>query len=253
MSQYRLILAYDGTAYQGWQDNKEHHSVEAVLREVLERILQEKLKLEGCSRTDTGVHALGQVVTFSTEQDLALSEIFLSCNALLPPDIRVRSIEPTPDDFHPSLSCESKVYQYRICTSPVLLPLQRHDHWHYPYPLDLLAMKGAAKELLGTHDFSAFCNRHKEFDPEDTVRTLHRINIAAEEEGCWRIEMEGNSFLYKMARNIAGTLAQIGRGQLDENCIAQALESGDRTQAGMTAPALGLTLHSVKYKKPDRS
>lgn len=247
MSHIRLIIAYDGSPYCGWQDNSSEPSVERALREVLEQILQEKLELEGASRTDTGVHAEGQVVCFHSSKTVDLGKLQKSCNSLLPPEIRVLNMDEVADDFHPTLDSKSKEYHYQLCYDPVLLPSQRHSHWHYPYKLDIESMRAAAQELLGSRDFKAFCNANPPATYDDTVRTLKRIDIIELPRHCLRVEIEGDHFLYKMVRNIVGTLAQIGRGYLPTDTVKKVLETGDRTQSGMTAAAHGLTLKRINY------
>lgn len=249
--QWRLLLAYEGTGYCGWQDNRQEPSVEAVLRPILCQVLGSIHKLQAASRTDTGVHALGQVVTFLTEKPLSPKRLFASLNSLLPSDIRVRHIDEVPLSFHPTLSSSSKEYHYRLCTAQVLLPMERRYVWHYPYPLNVPTMRQAANLFLGSHDFRAFCNANPPAVYTDSQRRIDRLDIIEVTQGELRIEVEGNHFLYKMVRNLVGTLAQIGRGVLTTDSISLALKSGQRCHAGMTAAAHGLTLVRIHYPKEE--
>lgn len=247
MEHLRLLLAYDGADYSGWQDNGLQPSVEAELRKALCQVLGDIHRLQAASRTDSGVHALGQVVTFYTTKEVNFSRLKASLNSLLPPSIRTLSIDSVDQDFHPTLNSTSKEYHFHLCTAPVLLPLERHRMWHYPYNLDLKKMRTAAEHFIGIHDFIGFCNANLPATYEDSVRTLYRVDVVEERKDLLRIEVVGSHFLYKMVRNIVGTLAQIGRGYLPLETVKQVLHSKKRTQAGMTAPAHGLCLIKVYY------
>lgn len=233
----KLTLSYIGTPYTGWQN-----SIEDVLSQTLERILQHPVKLQAASRTDAGVHAKGQVVNFIMNEPRPLSRLMHSLNGLLPHDISVLSAERMPDDFHPTLDCIKKEYIYSICNSPVQLPFVKDTSWHFPYPLDLEKMRAAASALLGRHDFSAFCNERKLWD-RDPICELESIEIIPGIQ----IAIIGDHFLYKMMRNLAGTLAYCGCGKLKPEDIPAILASKDRTRIGMTAPAHGLCLNQVFY------
>jgi tRNA pseudouridine38-40 synthase len=243
----KLIIAYDGTHYLGWQKTKMGPSIEETVQVELERILQEKIVLQAASRTDAGVHAENQVLNFFTENaDLDCRRLLRSLNGLLPNDISVKSVSVVPEDFHPTVNCQSKEYHYYLCNHELQLPFFRRLSWHYFYPLNLDDMRAAAEKLVGKHDFSAFCN-DRIVPGKDAVRTIHRIEIDRLEDGRVRVAIRGNKFLYRMVRNIVGTLAYIGSEKLPLDAIPQILTSGDRTQAGMTAPAHGLSLHQVFY------
>lgn len=237
-SNIKLTIAYEGTRYCGWQDNGDGPSIEGQLRAVLEQILQHEVVLQASSRTDAGVHALGQVVNFLT--DRTPEGLQVSLNQLLPTDIRVLSLEKADEAFHPTLNAKGKIYCYRFCNSEVQMPNQRFYSWHVREVLDLKKMQKAADQLVGTHDFSAFCNQRKDLNYATKVRTLSRVEVSPQ-----AIEMEGDAFLYRMARNIAGTLIDIGRGE--ELDIKAILDGQDRTKAGVTAPAHGLTLTKILY------
>lgn len=244
----KLIVAYEGTAYFGWQKTSMGPSIEEELEKALHQILQEKVALQAASRTDRGVHAIGQVVNFHTTKPLnEFKKLLIGINALLPKDIAVVHAEEAAPGFHPTLDVKTKVYTYEICHSTVQLPQYRRISWHFHYPLDLNAMQQAAKHLIGTHDFSAFCNQKKNEAYESHVRTVKAIDIVPIEHERLKITVRGQHFLYKMVRNIAGTLAYIGAGKLKTNDLENILQHKDRTLAGMTAPAHGLTLLNISY------
>lgn len=246
MTNIRLVIAYMGAAFQGWQKTKTGPSVEETLERVLSKILQQDMSLQAASRTDAGVHAKAQVVNFFSQASLSLHRLRHSLNGMLPKDIAVLAIEEMPDSFHPTLDCVKKEYEYHLCYSPIQLPFHRQTSWHFPYPLDKEAMHLASQHLCGTHDFSAFCNERKRWD-RDPVCHLEAIDILPLPGERLLIRMTADHFLFRMARNIAGTLARVGCGKLQEGEIPSILASRDRTQSGMTAPAHGLTLNRVFY------
>lgn len=241
-----MIVAYDGGAYNGWQDNGQSRSIEAELTRVLKRILQHPVVLQAASRTDAGVHAEGQVVNFIVPvPSIDLRALLLGVNALLPKDIAVITLWQADNDFHPTLQNRGKEYHYHVCCDSIQNPLRRFVEWHYPAPLDIVAMRAAAGMMVGTHDFEAFCNIRKGLMYDSFVRTLTRIDIIELQNKCLRLEMEGSAFLYRMARNIVGTLVYVGCGKLQVDDLAAIIEGKDRTRAGMTAPAHGLLLKQV--------
>ena len=243
----KMIVAYDGTAYLGWQKTKTGKSIEAELEGALKRILQEEVTLQAASRTDRGVHADGQVVNFFvTRTDLDLGLVRKGLNAVLPKDISVKSLEAVESAFHPTLHCSAKEYHYIICNTPVQLPFYRHCSWHVRPPLKLEEMRKAAETLLGKHDFSAFCNERALWT-KNSVCQLFQIAITPFEEERLRISITGDHFLYKMVRNIVGTLAYVGMGKLSWETLPAILAQKDRAQGGITAPAHGLTLKQVFY------
>ncbi len=228
---YKIILSYDGTHYFGWQKTPYGPSIEGALQNALFQILRQKVSLSAASRTDRGVHAKGQVVQFTSTKPITLKSI----NAVLPKDIAALSIEEMPDHFHPTLDATGKEYHYHFCTGIAQLPSKRHYSWHIPYPLSYPTMQTAAKTLIGTHDFSAFSNNN-----QSGVREIYKIEILPH-----KIIIAGNSFLYKMVRNIVGTLVYIGCDKIDS--LESILKSKDRTKAAVCAPAKGLTLYRVFY------
>ncbi|MCB1149171.1 MAG: tRNA pseudouridine(38-40) synthase TruA [Chlamydiia bacterium] len=245
MANYKLIVAYEGTNLLGWQKTRMGRSVEEELEKALQTIFQQPISLQAASRTDAGVHALGQVVNVHLEKEA--TGALVSLNQLLPADIAVLSIERVADEFHPTLHALGKEYHYTLRTSTFHIPQERHLVWHFPYALDIERIRAASQDFLGTHDFKAFCNVKKN-DPEtDFIRTVTHIEITEPQRDKILFKVEGNRFLYKMVRNIIGTLVYIGCGKLPSDIIPQLLEGKDRTAAGVTAPAHGLTLFRVKY------
>lgn len=252
---FLFLLAYDGTRYYGWQKTKEGPSIEAEVEKASSTILQEPVILQAASRTDRGVHARGQVVdcTF-TKQVTNLRRFFLSINQLLPPDIRVMKLAlPPHDTFHPTLSSIGKRYVYRIIVGPVCPPHLARTHWHIPYDVDENLVREAAALLLGEHDFKGFSNFRKGLVYPHTRRTIFQCSLEVQrrpEYEEWIVTIEGDHFLYKMARTIVGTLIHIGRGKLNKDIIPTVFESKARTGAGLTAPAHGLELKCVMYEEP---
>ena len=240
--QIKLLLAYDGTRYLGWQKTRMGPSIQESLAKALTQITGEQILPEAASRTDRGVHAQGQVVAFSLHSPPPLLQLQKGLNAVLPADIRVLELKPISAHFHPTLDAVGKEYHYQICLGEVQEPIHRLYSWHVYSPLDLQKMESAASDLLGTHDFTAFTNEIR----NDPVCTLKSIAITPSGNRL-QIAFRGNRFLYKMVRNLAGTLVYIGCGKLPPNCIPSLFASRDRKQAGMTAPAHGLYLHKVVY------
>jgi len=246
MYNIKLIIAYLGTPFVGWQKTKMGPSVEENLENTLQQILQHEVKLQAASRTDAGVHAEGQVVNFTTPKSLCLKTLQHSLNRMLPKEISVISAEQIPEGFHPTLSCLKKEYWYQLCYGPSQLPFLRHISWHFPYSLDLEQMGRAAAHLIGVYDFSSFCNDRALWN-RDPICCIEKIEILAQSENCLKICIIGDHFLYKMVRNIAGTLAYVGCGKIHADQIPMILECKDRTLAGVTAPAHGLILKQVFY------
>jgi tRNA pseudouridine38-40 synthase len=256
MTNIILTIAYDGTRFVGWQktnlDPIKWPSIEYELEHALEPLLGHVPNLQAASRTDRGVHADAQVVNFVTTKDLVdLQRFHYSLNCLLPAEIRVLTVNfAAHPEFHATVDAKAKEYHYNICFAKTLHPLLRINHWHFPHSLHLEKMAMASDILLGEHDFKAFRNMRKGIDYNDTVRTIYGIDIIKNDRDTLTIKITGTNFLYKMARNIAGTLAYVGCDKLTAGQVSSLLTSGDRTAAGMTAPAWGLTLHKVFYSYP---
>lgn len=248
MKNIKCLLAYDGSCFFGWQATKTGPSIEETVKNALEQILQQPIILQAASRTDRGVHAQGQVINFFLKQEpVDYARLLKSTNALLPPSIRILHIEEAPLNFHPTLDAISKTYRYQICYGPVQNPLNRFFSWHVPYILDLEAMQKGASLLQGFHDFSAFCNQRKGLPYKDKKRSLFQITFQQMAPNQLYIYVEGDHFLYKMVRNLVGTLVLIGRGKLSLESLPTILLSKDRKQAGVTAPSHGLSLEKIIY------
>lgn len=243
----KLTVVYDGGAYFGWQATSEGPSIEETLQNALQKILQEEVYLQAASRTDAGVHASGQIVNFHTSKQLCLKRLKLSLIGLLPKDIVVMQVEQADEDFHPTLDCLSKEYHYSVCYGPAQLPQHRFYSWHYPNRLNIAVMHDAAQQLVGEHNFEAFCNLRKSVSYAHYMRTVHKIDLVQLPDERLCIKIEGNNFLYKMVRNIVGTLVYVGAGKIAVNEIPTIIASRKRPQAGVTAPAHGLSLFRVNY------
>lgn len=240
----KLTVAYDGTAYSGFQSQSNAPAVQDVLNGALADLFGAPVKTIGASRTDAGVHARGNVVIFDRETRIAPHRIAFALNTRLPEDIRIVGSEETEPDFHPLRIKGRKTYAYRILNRTFPDPVQRLYTFHYYYPLDAEKMNEAAGALIGEHDFASFCSAG--FTGKTTVRTLFRSEVIREDDliTYW---VEGNGFLYNMVRIIAGTLIRIGSGSLPPSSIEEILLARDRAAAADTAPAKGLTLEKIAY------
>lgn len=241
-----MIIEYDGAAYNGWQRQADVLTIQQVMEDTLSRIVNDKVVLIASSRTDTGVHALNQVANFRTSTKLPLRNLHMGANSLLPPDIVVKEMSEVPWEFHSQYHATGKIYHYRIYNNPVRTALGRGTCWHVRNPLDLEAMGRAARHLLGTHDFNAFCAA--QCDVEDRVRTVTDVGFDREDGGMIVFRIEADGFLRHMVRNIVGTLVDIGKGRIPEEDITRIVEARDRRLAGQAAPARGLCLMEVKYE-----
>lgn len=244
---YKLVFSYDGTNFFGWQKTDPVlPTIEGALENALTTLLKHPITLQAASRTDRGVHALQQVANFITPHDLHPHSFLYSLNAILPADIKVATLEKTPPDFHPTLDAVGKEYHYTLCTNTAQSPFLRRYSWHLPSSPSLELMDSATEVLLGTHDFSAFTNR-REPAHENRVCTLTQFTPVPLGNGWIRFVLKGDRFLYKMVRNLVGTVVYIGIGKLSYKDLPAILEGQDRTLAGMTAPASGLRLERVFY------
>lgn len=233
---FKAILAYDGTHYFGWQKTISGPSIQQEIEKAIFQITQESVLPEAASRTDRGVHAKGQVVQFAIAKEIEPSRLLKALNAHLPHDIRI--LELGYQQFHPTLDAISKEYHYQICCEPVQDPTLRLYSWHFHHELNRQAMDLAAKNLIGTHDFSAFANEEE----KDPICTVESIEFKGD-----HFVIKGNRFLYKMVRNLVGTLVYVGCGKIPTCQLPTILASRDRKLAGVTAPAHGLYLHQVNY------
>lgn len=239
----RLVVAYDGTNYHGWQIQNNGITIESELNRCLTALLQEPIEVIGASRTDAGVHAMGNIAVFDTTNRMPAEKISYALNQRLPEDIRIQRSEEVPPYWHPR-HCESrKTYEYRIYRAEFPMPVKRLYSLFTYHTLDVSRMQEAAAYLEGEHDFKSFCGTGAQV--ESTVRTIYSVEVE-EQENDLVIRVCGNGFLYNMVRIIAGTLMEIGQGKRDPMDIYTILEAKDRKAAGPTAPACGLTL--VRYE-----
>ena len=241
----RLVLAYDGTRYHGWQRQKNGLTIQVVIEERLRLITQSPVKLLASGRTDAGVHALNQVCNFKTPSQIPIDTLKRGLNALLPPDIFVKEAAVVPLEFHSRYGAKSKIYEYRILNRKNPDIFRRNVLWHIRFPLNVETMSECLFVIKGTHDFSAF--KSSGSANTDPVRTLLNNCIESDEDGVLRIIVEGDGFLRHMVRNIVGTLVEAGTGRMGLKRFVEVLESGDRQMAGTKAPPQGLFLVAVKY------
>ena len=247
---FKLVIAYDGTNYQGWQVQRIGTGVQEKIEGALAKLFPSKPRVHSSSRTDTGVHALGMVAHFEVpraECPMTSRKLALALNAWLPADIRVVSAVRAKPVFHARFNATGKQYRYFVWNHSAMNPLIRHTAWHVPRKLDLAAMRLAARAFLGRHDFQSFAASAAE-KRKSTVRTLSRCEIKRSGP-LLTFVIEGDGFLYRMCRGIAGTLVQVGLGKFSPAEIREMLARKDRRVAGMTAPAHGLTLWKVFYAR----
>lgn len=240
-----LVVAYDGTDYCGWQIQPNGVTIEQRLNEALTDLLQEPISVTGASRTDAGVHSLGNVAIFDTNSRMPADKICFALNQRLPADIVVQSSRQVADDWHPRYQKGSKTYEYRILNRKMPDPTKRRDTYHYYYNLDVDKMNEAAAYLVGEHDFSSFCAAKAQVKTH--VRTIYAATVTKHEDVI-TISVTGNGFLYNMVRIIAGTLIKVGAGEIEPGEMASIIDGMDRELAGPTAPAHGLTMIGIKYE-----
>lgn len=244
MKRVKLVVAYDGTNYRGWQIQKNGETIESALNRALYELTGEDIHVLGASRTDSGVHAMGNVAVFDTESRLPGDKFVYALNQRLPEDIRVQESCEVEAGFHPRYQKTVKTYEYRILNRRFPLPAYRLNTYFYYYPLDEAQMRRAAEYLIGEHDFKSFCAAGAQV--KSTVRTIYEAGVARTGD-LITIRLRGNGFLYNMVRIIAGTLIQIGCGERKAGDMPRILDACDRRQAGPTAPAKGLTLMEISY------
>jgi tRNA pseudouridine38-40 synthase len=249
---FKLTIAYDGTSYAGWQVQKTGVGVQQRVEEALGKLFPGVKRIHSSSRTDTGVHALGMVAHVDiphAEFKMSVAKLALAINAHLPADIRVMSAKRCRAEFHARFDATGKQYRYFLWNHPAMNPLLRHQAWQVPLPLDLAAMRSAARLFLGKHDFKSLAAT-RSYEMESTVRTLTRCDLKRNGQ-LLTFTIEGDGFLYKMCRGIVGTLVQVGQGKIAVDEIKKILARKDRRAAGMTAPAQGLVLWKVFYRARD--
>lgn len=255
MKRVMLTVAYDGTGYHGWQIQPDGETIEGILNRCLSELLGETIEVIGASRTDSGVHAMGNVAVFDTLSRIPADKISYALNRSLPEDIRIQKSEEVPLQFHPRHQDSRKTYEYRIYCAPFSMPTKRLYSHHTYVPMDIDLMSQASACLVGEHDFKSFCSA--EAQVETTVRRIDAIEVWEERQAETGvntavgrdivIRVSGRGFLYNMVRIIAGTLMEIGRGHIQPQEMERILEARDRQAAGPTAPACGLTLVGIEY------
>src|SRR6266480_1373313 len=241
----KLVLAYDGSEFSGWQVQPDAATIQGTLASAIGRITAEKVLPHGSGRTDAGVHALAQVASFTTESPVPAENLVKALNDMLPPSIRVLEANEAPDGFHARHSARAKTYRYRIYRGAICPPFLARYVWHYPYPLNEDAMCTAAPLVEGEHDFSSFAA----VDPERGLDGDQPSNVRRVFSSTWRrdghefiYEVRGNGFLHHMVRNLVGTFLLVGKGTLEARDVTRILEAKNRCAAGATAPASGLYL-----------
>ncbi len=245
--QLRLTVEYEGTRFLGWQLQPGGPTVQGELERALAVVLREPVRVRGAGRTDAGVHARGQVAAARVSAPPAdPGRLLRSLNALLPDDVAVRDVALVDDGFNPRRDARSRVYEYRILASPAQSPFWRRWSWHVPRPLDVGAMAAAALALVGEHDCAAFRGADAKETPRSTVRRIFESTVRADPP-LLVYRVEATAFLKHMVRNVVGTLVEVGLGERATGCMAELLAGRDRTRAGATAPARGLTLVEVRY------
>lgn len=244
MKRVGLVVAYDGTNYCGWQSQTNGITIQGELNRCLSEMLGEKIETMGASRTDAGVHALGNVAVFDTKARMPGEKFSYALNTRLPEDIRIQLSEEVDPDFHPRYCESEKTYEYRILNRRFPVPTERLYSYFYHYDLDVDRMRAATSYLIGEHDFASFCGARAQV--KSTVRTITRIE--AERFGDMiTIQVTGKGFLYNMVRIIAGTLIEVGNSQYPPERVRDILQARDREMAGPTAPAHGLTLMGIRF------
>lgn len=251
MENFKLTLCYDGTAYHGWQCQKNAVTVQQKLEEAIERIVKQPVTVNGCSRTDAGVHAKEYVCNFFADSSVPNDKMPYALNALLPDDICVKCCERVSAQFHARFDTVAKEYCYTILNQPHRDPFSGRFSWHYPYPLDFEAMKRAAESLMGTYDCTAF-----EAAGSDTkgtrVRSVYQAELTKEGNRI-RFRILADGYLYHMVRIMTGTLVSVGNGKMPTGFVPELIRKKDRRLAGMTAPSQGLCLTKVCYEKEEEN
>ena len=245
MKRIKLVVAYDGTNYCGWQVQNNAETIEGVLNRELSNLLKEEITVIGASRTDAGVHAFGNVAVFDTNTRIPAEKISFALNTKLPDTIKIQDSCEVPLDYHPRHCVSFKTYEYRILNCKFPLPTSRLTSYFFHRPLDIEAMQEAANYLIGEHDFKSFCSSKTQV--LTTVRTIYNLNITKSGDMI-TICITGNGFLYNMVRIIAGTLIQAGLHAFKPEYMTKILEAKDRQMASNTAPACGLTLVKIEYQ-----
>ena len=255
MRNIKLTVAFDGTAYSGWQIQPGALTIQGMLIEAVARVTGERPVIHGSGRTDAGVHARALVASFRTGSRIPPAQLVRALNSSLPRDIRIMSASLAPESFHSRISAKSKIYRYQIYRGAILPPHLAREFWHCTYPIDLGIIREGIRLLPGEHDFASFAAKSGKLDlpgnpaqDRNTVRTLFRAEVKS--SGARLVFVfEGSGFLHHMVRNMVGTLLDLGRGRCNLQEFSDLLQQRDRTLAGVTAPACGLVLWRVKYRQ----
>ena len=245
MKRIKLTVAYDGTNYHGWQVQPNAVTIEGKLNEAISELTKESIQVIGASRTDAGVHALGNVAVFDTESRILGEKFSYALNQRLPDDIVIQQSQEVDKDFHPRYCTCEKTYEYVILNRKFPLPEYRNTAFFYYGDLDIKAMQEATKAFLGEHDFAGFCSAGAQV--KTTVRTIYELTVEKKDNDMICIRVRGNGFLYNMVRIIAGTLLEVGKGNIEAKSLENRIAAADRSQAGPTAPARGLKLIRIQY------
>ncbi|QHS51135.1 tRNA pseudouridine(38-40) synthase TruA [Edaphobacter sp. 12200R-103] len=266
MSHWKLTIVYDGSPYHGWQIQPGLPTVQGVLAEAIRHITGETILPQGSGRTDTGVHALGQVASFSLKSPIPGPNLQRALNNLLPPSIRILNAEAVPPDFHARHSAGRKIYEYRISTHAICPPTLARFVWNCTWPLDMERMQEAAQHVIGTHDFTSFAAATPDLatrqanETEDSLETQEKSSVRTIFASSWHREeslliyrVTGSGFLHHMVRNLVGTLVDVGRGRTSPDALPGILAARARPAAGPTAPPQGLFLLEVDYCFPRES
>ncbi len=244
---HKLTIAYRGTEFSGWQWQPGKRTVQECLEKALEKLWGEKISLQGSGRTDTGVHAMGQVASFNALRRHSAENLQRALNANLPRDVRVVKCRLVPPSFHARFQSVAKTYRYLVWNDPVQNPFTWDTHWHLPRPLDLAAMRRAAHYLLGQHDFASFTS-NPGYERESKVRTMTRASIARD-GAVLAFHFSADGFLYRMVRNLVGGLVKVGLGKLKAEDYGRILHAKSRSEAPANAPSCGLYLMEVRYPR----
>jgi tRNA pseudouridine38-40 synthase len=251
MRNIRLLIAYDGTGFGGWQRQKNASTIQGEIEIQLGRMTEGPVSLLGAGRTDAGVHARGMVANFHTEKTIPCEAFLKGLNSMLPPSIRILGAEDAPSDFHARFSAKGKTYIYRIFTGPVLLPAERFNTYHLPFPLQFDHISDCLTIITGTHDFACFempgSRDTTKTGGRGSIRTIHAADFRESSDHFCQFTITGDGFLRQMVRIMIGTIIEVGRGRRSIEGFRQTLQSRDRTQAGAPVPAQGLTLLEIFY------
>ena len=245
MKRFKLVVAYDGTNYCGWQVQKNGRTIEGELNRCLSQLLKEEIVVIGASRTDSGVHGKGNVAVFDSETRIPGEKLSYALNQRLPEDIVIQQSCEVPNDFHPRFCDTIKTYEYKILNRTFPDPMYRLYADFIHYPLDVETMQKACQYVIGEHDFQSFCSAGAQV--KSTVRTVYDLTVEKDQDDVIHIKITGNGFLYNMVRIIVGTLTRIGMGYGKPEDMKEIIEAKDRAKAGPTAPARGLMLMEIKY------